>query len=86
MPRIRQNAEKYADSDFLKEVRVRMVYQNIQHDQDLAVMSGIPNSTLAAKLKAPEKFTVGQLRKIIQTVNPDPEIVLRFLGCEKNNK
>ena len=86
MPRIRQNAEKYADSDFLREIRVRMAYLNIPYAQDLADMAGIPNSTLAGKLREPGKFTVAQLRKIIKTVNPDPDVLLRFLGCEKTNK
>ena len=80
MPRIRQNAQQYARDDFLREVRVRMAYLNIPCNQDLADLAGIPNSTLAGKLRNPDSMTVSQLRKIVQVIDPDPEVLLKFLG------
>ena len=80
MPRIKQNAEKYVTSDFLRELRVRMAYLNIPHVQDLANAAGIPTSTMAGKWKAPDKLNVCQLRKIVKTLEPSPTEVLKFLG------
>lgn len=86
MPRIRQNAQQYARDDFLREVRVRMAYLNIPCNQDLADLAGIPNSTLTGKLKEPDKLTVDQLRRIVQVIDPDPEVLLKFLGSNRKKE
>lgn len=82
MPRNRQNADKYSREDFRKEILVGMASIGLRYDQELAEISGIPNSTISGKLKEPEKFTVLQLRKVIKAVPLDPGAVLRLLGYD----
>ena len=80
MPRINQYASRYASADFLREIRIRMVSLGMRYDQDLAEATGIPSSTIALKLKAPDTLTIAQLRKIVAAIAPDPSVALAFLG------
>lgn len=80
MPRIRQNAERYAQEDFQREIRQRQGYYNLMSIRSLAQAVDIPHSTLNPKLKEPDKLAVSDLRKLIQTLHPDPAIVLALLG------
>ena len=80
MPRIRQYAAKYANEDFQAEVRQRQGFYNVMTITALAEHIGIPRSTLGVKLKAPEKWTVDDLRKLIAGLKLNPAVVLRLLG------
>lgn len=85
MPRIAQNAEKYAKEDFQREVRSRQGYHNLISLRALGDASGIPHSTLWAKLKDPDKLEVADLRKLVKTICPDPIVLLTLVGYSKQD-
>jgi predicted transcriptional regulator len=79
MPRIRQYSDRYAIEDFQREIRVQQAVCGMSQ-RELGEQSGIAPSTLCKRLKNPENFEVGELRKIIPVLQPDPGIVLALLG------
>lgn len=85
MPRIAQYAEKYAKEDFQREVRVKQGYHDLMSLRALGDASGIPHSTLWAKLKDPDKLEVSDLRKLVKTICPDPLILLALVGYSKQD-
>lgn len=80
MPRIKQNAERYAEEDFRREVRCKQGYYDLMSMTALADASGIPRTTLSKRLSAPQSMTVAEIRKIVATIRPDPAIILALLG------
>lgn len=85
MPRIHQNAEKYAREDFQREIRRQQGYYDLMSQRALADASGIPRSTLWAKLNDPDKLEVAELRKLVKTICPDPLILLALVGYTKQD-
>lgn len=83
MPRIRQNAQRYASEDFLREIRQKQGFHNLMSQRALSGACGIPRSTLSARLASPETLTVEDLRKLVGTIAPDPLIVLALLGYDR---
>lgn len=83
MPRIRQNEEAYAQSDFQTEIRRQQGYHNLMSGRSLSQAVGIPNSTLNPKMSNPFRLTVEDFRKIIPVLHPDPAVVLALLGYSK---
>ena len=82
MPRIRQYAERYAEEDFRKELFRRMAdrYEQISV-RALARETGISHSALNIKIREDNtNLDIGELRKIIPLLNPDPGIILKLLG------
>lgn len=82
MPRIRQYETKYLEKDFIKEV-----YRCLAERYDdvsiraLARESGINQSTLNTKIRhAHNNLDIGELRRIVPILNPDPGIILKLLG------
>ena len=82
MPRIRQNAAQYAVDDFRKALKNAMVNCDMKQ-RDLAVETGIPESTVSERLRDPSKFTLGQMQEIVKATQVEPEAVLKFLGYKK---
>lgn len=82
MPRIKQLADQYAKEDLLREIRGQACHQDLKYDKDLAEAAGIPITTFSGKIKNLDKLSIVQLRKIIIAFQPDPIIVLRFLGYD----
>lgn len=80
MPRIKQKAEQYADEDFRREVRTRQGYYDLMSQQALAEQADIPRPTLRKRLLEPESMTVGELRKLVKTIKPDPKVLLLLIG------
>lgn len=80
MPRIRQYEQKYAEDDFRKEVRIRQGYYDLMSQNALAEAVGIPRPTLRKRLLEPGGMSVEELRKLVKTVKPAPEIILKLLG------
>lgn len=85
MPRILQNADKYAREDFQREIRSRQGFYDLMSLRALSDASGIPHSTLWAKLKEPDKLEVSDLRKLVKAICPDPLILLALLGYTKQD-
>lgn len=80
MPRLKQLEGKYAEEDFRREVRIRQGYYDLMSQQALAEYAGLPRTTLAKRLSAPEGMTVEELRKLVTAIKPDPLIILGLLG------
>ena len=80
MPRIKQKADAYADEDFRREVRSRQGYYDLMSQQALAEQADIPRPTLRKRLLEPESMTVGELRKLVKTIKPDPNVLLILIG------
>lgn len=83
MPRIHQNAERYAKEDFQKEIRRQQGEYNLMSQRSLAEAAGIPQPTLWAKLKDPDKLDVVDLRKIVAAICPDPFVLLALVGYDR---
>lgn len=85
MPRINQKAEEYARADFQREIRSRQGFYDLMSLRALSEATGIPHSTLWAKLKDPDKLEVADLRKLVKVICPDPVILLALLGYSKQD-
>lgn len=83
MPRIRQYANQYANEDFVKELRKKMIDYNYKSVKEIAQMIRLAPRTLYRKVEDPDLFRVSDLRKIIPVLQPDPGIVLSLLGYTK---
>ena len=79
MPRIRQNAAQYAVDDFRKALKTALVNCDMKQ-RDLAVETGIPESTVSERMRDPSKLTLGQMQEIVKATQIEPEAVLKFLG------
>ena len=82
MPRIREYAMRYAEEDFKKELFRKMAerYEKISV-RALAQETGISHSALNVKIRQDNtNLDIGELRKIVPLLNPDPGIVLKLLG------
>lgn len=80
MPRINQNAEKYAVADFQQEIRKQQGTYNVMSVRSLADLAGIPHTTLNPKLHDPNKLLVSDIRKLVKAIQPDIGIMLTLLG------
>lgn len=83
MPRIYQNAEKYAQEDFRKEIRKKQGEYDLMSVRALADRAGIPQSTLNPKIHNPNKLLISELRKLIEILHPDIGVLLILLGYTK---
>ena len=82
MSRPRQTAEsreKAAKDAFRLEIKVQRVHYDMTQGE-LADVADMNRSVLSRCLADPDKLSVGRLRKIIQTLNIEPEIILALLG------
>ena len=82
MPRIKPYEEKYLEQDFKKEV-----YRCLAERYDevsvraLSRETGISQSTLNTKIRhSHNNLDIGELRKIVPLLNPNPGIILKLLG------
>lgn len=80
MPRINQNAEKYAAEDFRKEVRMRQGERDLMSKTALAEAAQLPRTTVTKRLAEPMTMTFGEFRKLNEAVKLDPVAVLPLLG------
>lgn len=82
MPRIRQNADKYRNEDFAREISARLKYLGLQQ-HDLAEYLGVCDATVSTMLRHPEKMTAERMRKVIHFLQLDTTAVLLFCGFQK---
>ena len=83
MPRIYQNADKYAVADFQQDIRKQQGYYDLMSVRALAGAMGVPHTTLNPKLKEPKRLTVEELQKLVPVIHPDIGILLTLLGYSK---
>ena len=75
-PRANQDTVRKA---FVHEVKMRRTDLEMTQDE-LGDSIGVSSSQISKLLANPDKISAGRLRAIVQTVAPDPAIVLAFLG------
>ena len=80
MPRIRQKAEQYAESDFFRELDARRGWNGCQSNRELAELVGVCESTVGNFLRKPDSAKLGTFRKIVKILKPNYRIVMKFLG------
>lgn len=80
MPRIRQNAQKYAEEDFRKGVRHFMVDAGFESLKEVAAAAGIPHSTLCKRIQQPDTMTAREMRSLFPVVRPPAAVLLALLG------
>lgn len=80
MPRLKQNADKYAAEDFRKEVRIRQGERDLMSKSALAEEADMPRTTLTKRLADPMSMTFGEFRKLKEAVALDIGAVLPLLG------
>lgn len=85
MPRIKQLYPKYANEDFIKELRRKMVDYNYTSFKHVAEAMQVAPRTVYRRVEDPEKFSVGDFRRLIPVLHPDPGIVLVLLGYSKQD-
>ena len=74
MPRIRQNADKYRQSDFIREVDTRCAWCGIKTNQALGEALDVSGASIGNYRQDPEKMQVRVLKKM------DIPALLAFLG------
>lgn len=80
MPRIRQYAQDYARQDFLNEIRERQGSLNLMDVKSLSGASGIPYQILLRRLKNPDDLTLGETRKLCESIRLNPIVLMNYLG------
>lgn len=80
MPRIRQYADRDAAKDFLREIRVGQGSADLMNNRSLSDACGIPYQTLLRRIRNPEDFTLGEIRKLIKALPMRPAVLLAFIG------
>lgn len=80
MPRIRQNAQRYADTDFWREIQSRKALTGIKTDKELAGSIGLSASSFCKRKQSTEDLTVATLRQMVRVLTPNPVVVLKLLG------
>lgn len=85
MPRIRQLANQYANEDFVKEIRKRMIDLNYVSIADVAKTINVDPRTLYRRINDPGKFCVKDLRKLIPLLRLNPDAILALLGYSKKD-
>lgn len=82
MPRIRQYAVQYAESDFKKEI-FRCCAERYEEVsiRALARETGIAQTTLNTRIRHDvSNLDVSELRRIVPVLKPDPAVILKLLG------
>lgn len=80
MSRPRLPPEENAADKFRREIRIKQGYYDLMTQRELATSADIPQSTLCKRLASPDDFTVAELRKLVDAIEPDPLVVLSLLG------
>lgn len=85
MPRIKQLYPKYANEDFIKEIRKKMIDYGYKSIKELALKMQVAPRTLYRRVENPDHFTVDDFRRIVPLLYPDPGVVLSLLGYTKQD-
>lgn len=80
MPKIRQNADRYAADGFRKEVRIKQGENDLMSKTALAEEADLPRTTLTKRLADPDSMTFGEFKKLNLAIHPDIGVVLTLLG------
>lgn len=73
MPRLALTPNQERDEAFRKAVKRNMADCGVDYMKDVAAMVGIDRITFSSKMKNPEKFTVKELRRLLDGLKFPPE-------------
>ena len=74
------NATRIYDDCFRKELRVRQAMLDLMTQRELSKACGIPASTMCKRLSEVGDFSIAELRKLVEAIEPDPLVMLATLG------
>lgn len=80
MPRLRQNADRDAMSDFKAEINAQCGRFGYKTQRSLGSALGTCQATVCNYMRDPDSIQLGMLRRIIKLLRLDPIVVLRVLG------
>ena len=80
MPKIRQNADRYAAEGFREEIRIKQGKNDLMSKSALAEEADLPRTTLTKRLADPDSMTFGEFKKLNLAIHPDIGVVLALLG------
>lgn len=80
MPRIRQNADRDAMNDLLKEIRAQAARFGLTSQKALGDALGLCQTTIGNYLREPDKIRMDNLRVMCKQLRLDPIVLLRALG------
>lgn len=80
MPRIRQLADQYAQSDFIREINARSAWEGMEKNDDLGKALGVTGQSIGNYKRDPGRIQLKTMQKLVKALKPNPAIVLRFLG------
>jgi len=85
MPRTRQLSQHYANEDFVKEIRKKMIDYNYSSVKELALTIQVDPRTMYRRAENPDRFSVRDFRKLVPHLQLDPGITLSLLGYTKQD-
>lgn len=85
MPKISQYSDKYAVDSILREIRTQQGTTDLMNNRALADACGIPYQTFLRRMKCPEDFTLGEIKKLVKVIPLNPFSLLAFLGYGKKD-
>ena len=80
MPRIRQKQDEYAINDLICEINAQRARIGLNSCDSFGTAIGVCGKSAWNYLKKPDDMRFGVLRAIVQTIKPNPEILLKALG------
>lgn len=80
MPRIRQNADRYRQSDFIREIDTRCAWCGIKTNQALGKVLEVSGASIGNYREDPEKMQVRVLKRMVSVLKLDIPALLAFLG------
>lgn len=83
MPRIRQNADKYAKDDMSREIRAQMARFTMPQ-RELAHKLNLSQSTVSKYIRDPDVMPMKVFRGMAEALNLDPMICMKFMKFSKS--
>ena len=80
MPRLRQNADRDAMTDFIGELNAQRARFGYNTQRSLAPVLGVCQATAGNYIRNPETIPFGVLRKLVKVLKPDPVLLLKAMG------
>lgn len=80
MSRIRQYADAYDMSDLRDEVNAQRARVGLNSFESFGNAIGVSAKSAWSYIKDPGMIRLKELRSIVKTIKPDPEVLLKALG------
>lgn len=75
-------AEAKAKADFSREVESRRGWYGLKTNEALGAACGMTKATMRNRLMEPDSLTVGELRRMVEKLNLNFDIVACFVGYD----